>query len=103
MGNKIDLPNKVITTEEAKELANKYKVNFFEVSALTGIGIDTIFENITNEIYTSKLKNKQTFEIDQGYSLEPNNNKGKKKLVITARNERFERRDDDGKSGECFC
>ena len=43
MGNKIDLPNKVITTEEAKELANKYKVNFFEVSALTGIGIDTIF------------------------------------------------------------
>ena len=55
VGNKIDLPNKVVNTEDGQNLAKKYKANFFEISALSGDGIDVIFENITNEIYNYKL------------------------------------------------
>ena len=66
VANKIDLPNKEIETEEGQDLAKKYNANFFEISALTGLGIDTIFENIANEIYNFKLeKKRQNLEIEE--------------------------------------
>lgn len=51
VGNKIDLPNRVITNEEATELARKYDCNFLEVSALLGTNVNEIFSSLTSSIY----------------------------------------------------
>ena len=51
VGNKIDLPNRVITNDEATALANKYKCNFLEVSALLGTNVNEIFNSLTLAIY----------------------------------------------------
>ena len=56
VGNKIDLPNRVITNEEATALANKYNCNFLEVSALLGTNVNEIFNSITLSIYQEKAK-----------------------------------------------
>lgn len=56
VGNKIDLPNPKITTDEARELAKKYSGVFLEVSALTGLNVDEIFNTLTCEIYYKKIK-----------------------------------------------
>ena len=95
VGNKIDLPNKAVNTEDGQNLARKYRANFFEISALSGNGIDAIFENITNEIYNYKLL---LNKLDQDGEGENHDNKPtRKKLVISS--ERFEKRDID--SGSC--
>ena len=36
VGNKSDLPNRVIPTEKGEELANSFGLDFFETSAKTG-------------------------------------------------------------------
>ena len=102
VGNKIDLPNKAVSTEEVKEIADKYDVNFFEVSALTGEGIDNIFDNITNEIYNSKIEEKENLEVNKENNGEMDENKRKRKLVISG-SERYEKRNDDSDSAGCVC
>ena len=56
VGNKIDLPNKAISNEEANDLARKYGCNFLEVSALLGINVDEIFRSLANSIYIYTCK-----------------------------------------------
>ena len=93
VGNKIDLPNKEVNTVEGQNLAKKYNANFFEISALSGNGIDEIFENITNEIYNYKLLLKKMQENEEGKNQD---NKHRKKLIITG--EKFEKRENDSRS-----
>ena len=62
VGNKIDLPNRAVTNEEATALANKYKCNFLEVSALLGTNVNEIFNSICLSIYQGK-NNKITKDI----------------------------------------
>ena len=69
IGNKIDLPNRVISNEEATNLAREYNCNFLEVSAYTGANVEEIFFNLTTSIYKSKQK-KQAEKMDY---LEENN------------------------------
>lgn len=97
VGNKIDLPNKVVDTEDGQNLARKYKANFFEISALSGNGIDVIFENITNEIYNYKLLLQKLDQDEEGENQD--NKHTKRKLIISS--ERFEKRDSD--AGSCCC
>ena len=98
VGNKIDLKSKrVISIEKGKQLAEKYELDFFESSALTGENINSIFfkacrvinENITNEIYDfnnptngikiSNLKD-SPFEIKKDITIiSSDENNGKKK------------------------
>ena len=68
VGNKIDLPNREVSNEEAIELAQKYNCNFLEVSALLGTNVNEIFNSITLSIYQEKPK--KTREI----SNDPNEN-----------------------------
>lgn len=96
VGNKIDLPNKVVNTEDGQNLAKKYRANFYEISALSGNGIDEIFENITNEIYNYKLLLKQKELEEEGINQD---NHQRKKLIIAS--DRYEKRDND--SGSCCC
>ena len=39
VGNKSDLPNRVVSTEEGKQLADSLKCLFMEVSALNGTSL----------------------------------------------------------------
>ena len=70
VGNKIDLPNRVISSEEATNLAREYNCNFLEVSALTGQNIDEIFHSLTSSIYNSKHKH----QVEKMEYIQENNN-----------------------------
>ena len=67
VGNKIDLPNRVITNEEATELARKYNCNFLEVSAFLGTNVNEIFNMLTMDIYQQHKSShkKGTMEINE--------------------------------------
>ena len=70
VGNKIDLPNRVISSEEATNLAREYNCNFLEVSALTGQNVDEIFHSLTSSIYNSKHKH----QVEKMEYIQENNN-----------------------------
>lgn len=50
VGNKCDKPNRVITEEEGKKLAEKYCMSFFETSAKSGLNVNEVFLHITKQI-----------------------------------------------------
>ena len=43
VGNKVDLPNREVSTKEAKTLAEKNNFFYMETSALEGIGVHSAF------------------------------------------------------------
>lgn len=50
-GNKSDLDSdRVVTTEEGRQLADEYGVQFFESSALTGANVEDMFTNLATTI-----------------------------------------------------
>lgn len=49
-GNKIDLPNRVVTKEQAEEYAEKNNLTYFETSAKDGTGIEEAFQHIAERI-----------------------------------------------------
>ena len=51
MGNKIDLPNREVSKEEAEEFAKKNSLPYFESSAKEGININEAFERVVNDAY----------------------------------------------------
>jgi len=52
IGNKCDLKdNRIISTEEGQELADKYGILFYETSALDGTNIKEIFKETGEQIY----------------------------------------------------
>jgi small GTP-binding protein len=88
VGNKIDLPDRTITREEAVDLANKYNCKFLEVSAFLGTNVDEIFNTLAMEIYNSHKKKKKQDEDLNEFNVESNTNtnqgnKRNKRLKIT--------------------
>lgn len=58
VGNKIDLENeRKIATGVGQNLANEYKMNFFETSAKNNLNIENVYEAIVKEM-NDKFKNK---------------------------------------------
>ena len=53
VGNKCDKPDRVISEEEGKKLANEYNMSFFETSAKTNKNVTEVFEFLTREILAS--------------------------------------------------
>ena len=84
VGNKIDLPNRVITNEEATALANKYNCNFLEVSALLGTNVTEIFNSLTTAIYEGNKKKKQEIENDLSDNNVSYGNNRRQKLNIVS-------------------
>ena len=59
--------------EKEQEKAKNWKCAFFETSALSGVNISQIFEELTNNIYDSTGGNKNDEEFDIEFE---NDNKG---------------------------
>ena len=59
-GNKIDIPEeeRVVKTEEGKEIADEYKLQFKETSAKDGINVNEVFQELVEKIdeVNSKLE-----------------------------------------------
>ena len=60
VGNKCDKPDRVVTEEDGKNLANEYKMNFFETSAKTNKNINEVFNNLTHEILVANQGKSQS-------------------------------------------
>jgi len=97
VGNKIDLPNRVITNEEATSLANKYDCNFMEVSALLGTNVNEIFNSLTSSIYQGNKKMTQEIrnDSDDNNYTYGKNRKKKFNIVSNVDNAATERRKKD--------
>ena len=53
IGNKCDKPDRVVTKEEGKKLADDYNMSFFETSAKTNQNVTEVFNFLTKEILES--------------------------------------------------
>ncbi len=67
VGNKIDKEDeRIISSKEGKNLADEYKMNFFETSALNGKNVDEVFIKFANEVFEymqKKTENNDNFSI----------------------------------------
>jgi len=65
VGNKIDLPDRNITTDEGKKLAEDYGFEYYEISALKLQGLKEMFEDIA-KIYIKEyeLRSAKIFSLD---------------------------------------
>ena len=53
VGNKCDKPDRVVTEEEGKKLADDFGMSFFETSAKTNHNVSEVFDHLTKEILKS--------------------------------------------------
>ena len=56
VGNKIDMPNREVSEEEAENFAKNYNIKYFETSAKTGKGIQEAFNQVYQDIYELSAK-----------------------------------------------
>jgi len=83
VGNKIDLPNRVITNEEASSLAHKYRCNFLEVSALLGTNVNEIFNSLALSIYQGRKKMAEELQKEGDNNYTYGTSRGKKLNIVT--------------------
>lgn len=57
VGNKCDIPDRAVSYEEGKSLADKYDIPFYETSAKSGININETFMTIARDIKNKILVN----------------------------------------------
>ncbi|MHA1298192.1 MAG: Rab family GTPase [Candidatus Helarchaeota archaeon] len=60
IGNKDDLPNKVITTEEGTRFAKKFGTIYFDTSAKSGKYVDLVFKTLIRMVLDPKFVDKLT-------------------------------------------
>ena len=79
VGNKIDLVNKrIITNEEGKKLAAEYNIKYYETSAKNSIGVEEVFLSLIKEMDDLFLE-KNNKEVENPVNLNvKNKNKNKK-------------------------
>ena len=53
LGNKVDKPGKVVTTDMGREFAASNGFGFMEVSAKTGLGIQAAFEALVTIMHNT--------------------------------------------------
>jgi Ras-related protein Rab-2A len=94
VGNKIDLENKrVISRQEALELANEYNINYIETSAKTGYNVDEAFNSNVNRVL-HQIKNGQ---IDSNFFTY----KQKQILIKEINKNKYE--EENNKENKCYC
>ena len=60
VGNKCDKPDRVVTEEEGKKLADDFSMSFFETSAKTNQNVNEVFQFLTQEILKANQGKAQT-------------------------------------------
>lgn len=50
LGNKVDLPNRTVTTKQGQELADKHNIPYIEASAKTRLNVEEAFFTLVREI-----------------------------------------------------
>ena len=73
VGNKCEKPEREVSEEEGKKLADEFNVRFFETSAKTGKNVKEVFYYLVEEL----LKDKGIFK-EEGIKLSNKNAKNKK-------------------------
>ena len=56
IGNKIDIPDREVTTEEAMKLAKAYNIPYYETSAKTGANVNDVLLSLAKEICSKNYK-----------------------------------------------
>ena len=84
IGNKCDLNEREVTTEEGKKLAEENGMKFFETSAKNDINVKETFEAITKDILDAQYKeegdvNRNSLVIDRKTEKKKDEEKEKKK------------------------
>ena len=74
-GNKSDLPNKTVSSQDIEEFKKKYNLNVFEISAKTGEGVEDAFKFMVQELIKSTDEKKQ--ERGKKVNLNEGGNNGK--------------------------
>ena len=54
VANKIDLPNRIVSEEMGKQLAQEYGLTYFETSAMTGHNVNELFYYMAKTIIKDK-------------------------------------------------
>ena len=75
VGNKCDKPDRKVTYEEGKKLADDYGMSFFETSAKSNTNVNETFMSLTSQILDKTVTSSPT----GGQQLERKDTKGKKK------------------------
>ena len=55
--NKIDLPNREVTKQEASDYSREHKFHYYETSAKTGEGIDLAIRELVKKVMNGGKKN----------------------------------------------
>ena len=77
IGNKCDMEDlRKVSVDKGKELADEFKINFFETSAKLNTNVDKAFMSIAAEIVERLRENPEHYGAEGGVSLEKNNRKG---------------------------
>ena len=71
VGHKCDEPNRVVTEEEGKKLAEDFNIGFFESSAKSNKNVNEVFYYLVKEIFIEK----GIFEDEEGIKLSNRKNK----------------------------
>ncbi len=94
VGNKKDIQDRKVSTEEGENFAEKYNMKYFETSAKTGEGIQEAFNQIYRDIYDLNVKLEA---LKNSNSSEPNpSNSGNIELKKKDHNKK-----DKGKKSKC--
>ena len=73
VGNKVDLPNRTVSNNEATNYANFNNLKYYETSALNGYNINELFDTLYQDIYNLNKSSLRSQSI-----MELKNNKKKK-------------------------
>ena len=70
VGNKTDLAQqRLITTEQGKDLSKQHGITFLEASALSSSNVEAAFLQILSEIYHKKASKEQQTSVTSGYTV----------------------------------
>ena len=89
VGNKCDKPDRVVTEEEGKKLADDFGINFFETSAKTNQNVTEVFQLLTQEILKGNEINTKEFIPNSKRDIQIPNNQNDKDLLQQLNDEKL--------------
>ena len=68
IGNKIDIPNRVISKDTALNYAKEHNFDYYETSAKTGEGVDTAIKDLVKKVmsFIDKKNTRDNLKLNQG-------------------------------------